>query len=62
MPFTNSTSSGTIHRRPWVPGMSTRNCETTVKSLRQRVSQSMKLDPLVPPAIPARQPLHGDAR
>jgi hypothetical protein len=41
MPFTNRTSSGTMHLRPWVPGMSTRNCETTVKSLRSGFSQSI---------------------
>lgn len=41
MPFTNSTSSGTMHLRPWVPGMSTRNCETTVNSLRSGFSQLM---------------------
>jgi hypothetical protein len=45
MPFTNSTSSGTMHFLPpcalCAPGMSTRNCETTTKSLLGGLSQSM---------------------
>ena len=41
MPFTNSTSSGTMNFLPCVPGMSRRNCETTTKSLLSGCSQSM---------------------
>ena len=60
MPFTNSTSSGTMNFLPWVPGMSTRNCETTTKSLCAGMLPVDVLDPLVPAAVPARQTLYRD--